>query len=218
MGLWSWFRGKSTRTTSVDRIWLSDAAHLAGLTKELRAAVRPVLLLAHFPATLKRVCAALEAEGIAPTILGPTIGVKQLDQLASQGTERHIYAGVVRQMASEPFPNADNQIPDLFEIVVAERHFLRTADDAIEQFAEGLAHRCHVTFHLSLEAPLMRQFAGDWVRSTLERLGMTEDECLESEMVNRRIRGAQASFAKRIDIPRETASADEWLLENGFDA
>jgi hypothetical protein len=217
MGLWSWFNRKKARTTSVDRIWLSDAAHLAGLTKELTAAVRPVLLVAHFPATLKRVCGALEEQGIVPTILGPTITVKQLDQLAAQGTERIIYAGVVRQLESEPLPSVDKPDPRLLEIVVAERHFLHSADEAILRFAEGLEHRCHVTFHLSLEAPLLRQFAGDWVRPMLERLGMAEDECLESAMVNRRIRNAQDRIAKRVDVPRDTASADAWLLENGFE-
>src|SRR5690606_36193048 len=44
---------------------------------------------------------------------------------------------------------------------------------------------------------LMRIFAGDWVRSFLTRMGMKDDEAIESKMVSRRIEGAQKKVEER---------------------
>lgn len=217
MGFWSWFRGTTTRATSVDRIWLTQEAMRLGLLKELLAQTRPTLVVAHFPATLKRVCADLEAAGETVTILGPTLGAKQLDELAAQHQERRLYAVVARQLQAGEPPAADERTPSLLEIFVAERHFLRTYDDDVQQFAESLKHRCHVTYHLSLQDPLLRQFAGESVVRMLSLVGMSDQDAIESELVTRRIRSTQDAFAKRVEVDRATDNAEDWLLANGFE-
>jgi preprotein translocase subunit SecA len=52
-------------------------------------------------------------------------------------------------------------------------------------------------FYLSLEDDLMRIFAGPWVRTILESLGMKEGERIESRMVSRRIEAAQKKVEER---------------------
>jgi preprotein translocase subunit SecA len=42
--------------------------------------------------------------------------------------------------------------------------------------------------HVSLEDPMMRMFAGEWVQNVLQRLGMNENEAIESRMVTRRFK------------------------------
>ena len=54
MGFWDWFRREPPRASEVDRIWLSKTAKLAGLAVEVSATSGPVLILAHFPETLRR--------------------------------------------------------------------------------------------------------------------------------------------------------------------
>src|SRR5262245_36729037 len=115
MGFWDWFRGKNKRTTSVDRIWMTKAAHRLGLEKELLAAVRPVLLLAHFPATLSEIGTDLEQQGIELNFLGTTITAPEIDRLAEQSKERIIYAGLVRHLQVNPFPEAVEEGAGLIE-------------------------------------------------------------------------------------------------------
>jgi preprotein translocase subunit SecA len=104
----------------------------------------------------------------------------------------------------------------LIQILVAERHFLRECDEVIITFAEGLGKRCHVTYHCSLEDPLMKVFAGQWIKEVLQRLGTDESASVESRMVARRVRGAQGKFAAEARQRRDANSAEEWLQANGF--
>jgi hypothetical protein len=70
--------------------------------------------------------------------------------------------------------------------------------------------------HCSLDDPLMKVFAGEWVKEVLQRLGMDESAPVESGMVARRVRGAQGKFAARAERGCDAASAEEWLQSNGF--
>jgi preprotein translocase subunit SecA len=60
----------------------------------------------------------------------------------------------------------------------------------------------------------MQQFAGDSVRKTLEKLGMQEDESIESQMVAQRIRGVQQKIQKQVFGNSKAESAQEWLERN----
>jgi preprotein translocase subunit SecA len=69
-------------------------------------------------------------------------------------------------------------------------------------------------FYLSLEDDLMRIFAGDWVKSVLQRLGMKEGEAIESRMVSRRIEGAQKKVEERnFEIRKNLLEYDEVMDE-----
>jgi len=67
---------------------------------------------------------------------------------------------------------------------------------------------------LSLEDPVMRIFAGDWVQNVLKQLGMKENESIESQMVSRRIKQAQQKIEGRTFGSSEAESAERWLEKN----
>jgi len=97
---------------------------------------------------------------------------------------------------------------------VAERHPLLTVDDKLMQFAETMPCRCRLTHHLSLEDPLLTKFAGVWVARTLEALGMSEYEMIESNMVSRRIKAAQKKIQAQAIGNSGAGSAAEWMEKN----
>jgi len=102
------------------------------------------------------------------------------------------------------------------DLVVAERHPLGEMDAAVLRFAEGLPCRCRLVHHASLEDALLRQFAGEWVQSILEELGMKHDEAIESRMVSRRIAQAQKKNVPSATVVDQTfASAEAWYEANG---
>ncbi len=69
-------------------------------------------------------------------------------------------------------------------------------------------------FFLSLEDDLMRIFAGDFVKSMMERLGMKEGEAIESSMVTRRIAAAQKKVEERnYEIRKSLLDYDEVMDE-----
>ncbi|MFG0261707.1 MAG: preprotein translocase subunit SecA [Novipirellula sp. JB048] len=69
-------------------------------------------------------------------------------------------------------------------------------------------------FFLSLEDDLMRIFAGDFVKSMMERLGMKEGEAIEHSMVTRRIAAAQKKVEERnYEIRKSLLDYDEVMDE-----
>src|SRR5205814_4101244 len=65
-------------------------------------------------------------------------------------------------------------------------------------------------FYRSLEDDLMRIFAGEWVKSILQRLGMEPGQAIESRMVSRRIEAAQKKVEERnFDIRKNLLEYDE---------
>lgn len=73
--------------------------------------------------------------------------------------------------------------------------FSRAADRRLDEQLQGRAGRQgdpgSSLFYLSLDDELLRLFAGKWVSQMLERLGMDEDEPIESELITKRISKVQ---------------------------
>ena len=72
-----------------------------------------------------------------------------------------------------------------------------------------------IVYFLSLDEPLMKKFAGEWVADVLRKLGLKETDAIESQMVLRKIKAAQAKFAASVRGDGPADSADEWLQRYG---
>ena len=214
MGLFGWLFGKRERVASRDVICLSDAARMNGVTKAIDshlAAGRPVLVLAHFPTTLAAFGEHLmrpdRPYAAIPSALTPRAAL----ELATAGPQ--VLFGLVQNLRPDEFPPDETAPPCPLAVIVLERHFLRTHDERVAKFTAGLGGTTP-DFHVSLDDPLMAMFAGEWVANTLRRLGMEENQTVESEMVSRRIRAAQAKIATSNPTDHEADSPAEWLERN----
>jgi preprotein translocase subunit SecA len=77
------------------------------------------------------------------------------------------------------------------EILVCGRNESRKADDAVLAIADLLGARARVTFHLSLDDPVLQKHAGS-IKPLMEKLGASEDEPISHAFVTRAIAQAQA--------------------------
>jgi preprotein translocase subunit SecA len=82
-------------------------------------------------------------------------------------------------------------------VVGTERHEARRIDLQLRGRCGRQGDPGSSRFFLSLEDDLMRIFAGPWVKTILESLGMKEGERIESRMVSRRIEAAQKKVEER---------------------
>jgi len=82
-------------------------------------------------------------------------------------------------------------------VIGTERHEARRIDLQLRGRCGRQGDPGSSRFYLSLEDDLMRIFAGQWVKSILERLGMQEGEAIESRLVTRRIEAAQKKVEER---------------------
>ncbi|MFY9253050.1 MAG: hypothetical protein WAO83_06330, partial [Fuerstiella sp.] len=83
----------------------------------------------------------------------------------------------------------------------------------IMQFAEEIPCNCRLTYHLSLEDPLLKMFVTEFVQRILDSLEMTEEEAIQSSMISRRIK-AQQKIESTVLGNATAKSAAEWLKLN----
>ncbi len=76
-------------------------------------------------------------------------------------------------------------------ILGTERHESRRVDNQLRGRAGRQGDPGESRFYLSLEDDLIRIFAKQWMGAMMQRMGMLEDEPIESKMITKRIEGAQ---------------------------
>lgn len=95
-------------------------------------------------------------------------------------------------------------------IIGTERHESRRIDNQLRGRAGRQGDPGSSRFYLSLEDPLMRIFAGDRVRSIMERLKLPEGEPIEAGMVSRSIESAQRKVEGRnFDVRKQLLEYDD---------
>jgi hypothetical protein len=189
----------SKKPTNVDvapeRIWMTTDAKFAGLAREVAERSNSesvaILLVAHFPDVLTR-----------------------LTELAAKPATVPVMAVLASDLSTKIATSLNLDESAAIDIIVGERHPLPSVDERLEQFASELPCRCRFAHHLSLEDPVIKLFAGEWVQNMLRQLGMKEDEVIESQMVSRRIKRAQQQIEGRAFGSSEAESAERWLEKN----
>jgi preprotein translocase subunit SecA len=95
-------------------------------------------------------------------------------------------------------------------IIGTERHESRRIDLQLRGRCGRQGDPGTSRFYLSLEDDLMRKFGGEWVKNWLKKMGMQENEAIESRMVSRRIEGAQKKVEDRnFEIRKNLLEYDE---------
>jgi hypothetical protein len=198
MGFFDWLTGAKAKVQTDNKIWLTKQAKFASIQRDIAQALAEpngpdaLFVVAHFQDCLDELRSLVTAAGFDEERMLVTLS-ESLESRTAGAASGHSYSLL---------------------IVVGERHPLPSHDDALQQFARGLSCQCRLVQHASLDDPLFRLFAGEWVEKVLRQLGMKEDEPIESQMVTRRIRVAQQRIEDRATANHPAQSAVEWLERN----
>ena len=95
-------------------------------------------------------------------------------------------------------------------IIATERHESRRIDNQLRGRSGRQGDPGSSRFYLSLDDPLMRIFAGERVKSIMDRLKMPEGEAIEAGMVTRSIESAQRKVeARTFDMRKQLLEYDD---------
>jgi len=95
-------------------------------------------------------------------------------------------------------------------IIATERHESRRIDNQLRGRSGRQGDPGSSRFYLSLDDPLMRIFAGERVKSIMERLKMPEGEAIEAGIVTRSIESAQRKVeARNFDMRKQLLEYDD---------
>jgi preprotein translocase subunit SecA len=97
-------------------------------------------------------------------------------------------------------------------ILGTERHESRRIDNQLRGRSGRQGDPGESRFYISLEDDLIRKFAGDTIKRNMQRMGMTEDEVIESKFISKRIEEAQEKVEKyNFDIREHLLKYDDVL-------
>ncbi|WP_297833663.1 preprotein translocase subunit SecA [Thermomonas sp.] len=95
-------------------------------------------------------------------------------------------------------------------IIGTERHESRRIDNQLRGRSGRQGDPGSSRFYLSLEDNLMRIFAADWVQKVMAKMGLKEDDVIESPLVTRQIANAQRKVeAHNFDIRKNLLEYDD---------
>src|ERR1035437_955101 len=101
-------------------------------------------------------------------------------------------------------------------IIGTERHDSRRIDNQLRGRAGRQGDPGSSRFYLSLEDDLMKRFASDRVAGLMERMGMEEDDAIESRIVSKTIEGAQTRVeGYNFDMRKRVVEYDDVINKQG---
>jgi preprotein translocase subunit SecA len=181
--------GRSNRATQEhDKVWMTDAARMTGLCREVDLVLTGG---GHSVVVVALTSSAFGALAEALSVHGP---VRCPDAFERDNLRRKLAQGgslVVAMPAALPADvQPDAEAPQV-HVLVHGRNQSRAADDAIVRFADSLGSRARIVFHVSFDDPLLREHMKR-IRPLMERLGMPPDEAFSDAGMSRAIRKAQS--------------------------
>lgn len=181
-----WLFGKrSAGGQGDDCVWLSDAARLSGLKREverLAGSGRAVVVVAWAPAVVDTCLRELAShQPVRCRHAHERTALRR--QLDRPGSVAVALAGALPEDATA------SGVP--VEVLVWGRNEARSDDEKAPRFAARLGPGTRVTFHLSLDDPLLQRH-GESIKQALARLAGPEDEPVSHAMVTRAIARVQS--------------------------
>lgn len=116
------------------------------------------------------------------------------------------------QQIKEQWQQVHQQVLDAggLHIIGSERHESRRIDNQLRGRSGRQGDVGSSRFYLSLDDPLLRIFAGERLRSIMERLKMPEGEAIEHPLVTRSLESAQRKVeARNFDIRKQLLEYDD---------
>ena len=159
---------------------------------ELRAAGRPVLVGTTDVETSELLSRMLKMRGIPHNVLNAKQFAREAEIVAQAGQSSTVtvatnMAGRGTDIKLSPEVKAAGGLA----IIGTERHDSRRVDRQLRGRAGRQGDPGSSTFYVSLEDKLMRLFGSERIASIVDKLGMTDEDALESKMLSNSIEKAQ---------------------------
>ena len=183
------------RVDEEDKIYKTTKAKYAAVINrvdELRKAGRPVLVGTTDVETSELLSRMLKMRGIQHNVLNAKQFAREAEIVAQAGQSSTVtiatnMAGRGTDIKLSPEVKAKGGLA----IIGTERHDSRRVDRQLRGRAGRQGDPGSSTFYVSFEDKLMRLFGSDKIAATVDKLGMTEEDALESKMLSNSIEKAQ---------------------------
>jgi hypothetical protein len=123
-----------------------------------------------------------------------------------------VSASILSSLANLTFSRLENSnIVNISDVYLLEHHPLLSKDELIFNFQDVPSFKFNYLAFMSFEDPLLKVFGGDNLTSLLDRLGMSEDECLSHPWISKSIVRAQKKVAQSASGDSECENSTAWF-------
>ena len=204
------------RDDKSDLIFLSKNAKYKAIVEDVKeryAKGQPVLIGTIAIETSELLSMILTANNVPHEVLNAKNHAREAEIVAHAGEKGRVT--IATNMAGR---GTDIKlIPDSVQagglyILGTERHESRRIDNQLRGRSGRQGDPGESRFYISLEDDLIRIFAGDTIKKNMERIGMTEEETIESGFISKTIERSQEKVEKHnFDIRRNLLEYDDVL-------
>ncbi|TPW20346.1 MAG: preprotein translocase subunit SecA, partial [Elusimicrobia bacterium] len=194
----------NSRTDNPDIVYLNQRAKWKAIVSDIDAnwrRSRPVLVGTRSIEKSEQVAAMLREKGIPHQVLNAKYHEMEAQIIAQAGKKGTVtiatnMAGRGTDIVLGGTPTDEVDAKAVVEVgglyvMGTERHDARRIDNQLRGRCGRQGDPGETRFYLALDDELMRLFGSERIQGLMERLGMTEDEPIESPLVTRQLEGAQ---------------------------
>ena len=205
-----------------DKVWWDRRHKLNGICEETQAASTTgdnVLVLAHFEATLSEIENTLRSRSFEIQRLAQinfTTVCSAITAKAWSGLARSVPAlnPSAEDWGATRLRNVGANSSRRLHIIVAEHHPLRSRDEQLITSSAELNCEAQLTFHISLDDPLLTNFGVRSFQDLGRRLGIDEESFLSNPMITRAIRQGQEKIEREVPLDLPASSIEDWFKHN----
>lgn len=188
------------RLDKPDLIFLSKGGKYRAIGQDVKERYekgQPVLIGTIAIETSELLSDVLKAEGVPHEVLNAKQHQREADIVAHAGEPGHVT--IATNMAGR---GTDIKLtPESIKagglyILGTERHESRRIDNQLRGRAGRQGDPGESRFYISLDDDLIRIFSGDTIQKNMKRVGMTEDETIESKFISKTIERSQEKVEK----------------------
>ncbi len=204
------------RDDKADLIFLSKNAKYKAIVQDVKERYKkgqPVLIGTIAIETSELLSSILTANGIPHEVLNAKNHAREAEIVAHAGEQGRVT--IATNMAGRgtdiKLTPESVQAGGLY-ILGTERHESRRIDNQLRGRSGRQGDPGESRFYISLEDDLIRIFAGESIKKNMKRIGMTEDETIESPFISKTIENSQEKVEKHnFEIRRHLLEYDDVL-------
>lgn len=204
------------RKDMADLIFLSKNSKYKAIVEDVKKrheAGQPVLIGTIAIETSEMLSEVLGSYGVPHDVLNAKNHAREAEIVMHAGERGHVT--IATNMAGR---GTDIKLtPESVEagglyILGTERHESRRIDNQLRGRSGRQGDPGESRFYISLDDDLIRIFAGDSIKNNMQRVGMTEDETIESPFISKTIERSQEKVEKyNFDVRRNLLEYDDVL-------
>lgn len=204
------------RVDHSDLIFLTKNAKYQAIVEDVKqrnAKGQPILIGTIAIETSELLSSILDASGVAHDVLNAKNHAREADivQHAGEAGRVTIATNMAGRGTDIKLTPESVQAGGLY-ILGTERHESRRIDNQLRGRAGRQGDPGDSRFYISLEDDLIRIFAGDGVKKNMQRMGMQEDEVIESPFISKTIARSQEKVEKHnFDLREHLLKYDDVL-------